>query len=639
MPILTNLKAEIIDFSCSNFWQPMLEAITNSLQANADDIKITLISDDKQDDILDTKIDSFQIEDNGDSFSEQNRDNFVQLKNSKFSQDPNKKGCKGMGRLSYLKVFKSAEITSFTGSEKISFTFSEGFEPSLLDPTRDITEKGTKIIFKSVSENFLKHENGKIKKDAREIINLEQAAGITLNHLLHLLFFKKRAGVKFKITFLSAGLKNHVISSENIPNFQDDKSFTLKDSDGNEYLFTLLYSIIDIQDKKGIIHDYYCANERSVCHFKEKGVVISPVEDKNITLLLVSDFFDKNEVIKTERQDFEIKPKDQTSFVPFNWNDDINPNLKKLIVEVLSKAIPDYQKKKKEQKDAILKKRPYLAKYILDNEMLGILDEKEEIRNAQKSFNKEKSVCLDLIDEGNFLESEQKEHLKEILDTGLSEYMWLRFSRLNDIKKLLKNKESNEQVIHNLFLAKGKTLDEDTLLIEDIHHNNLWLIDERLMSYRYAFSDKKIKEIKATIDENSESATDGHYPDLMIAFDNLFSEASDLKGLAVEIKPFNLDYDGNKKGETQLKDYRLAFLDSDKVKECWCYLITNVDKKFADYLTKVSGYKKIFSLSGEIFFNSDLQTYIMPIETLISECEKRHEVFFKILQNRYSEKL
>ena len=167
MPILTNLKAEIIDFSCSNFWQPMLEAITNSLQANADDIKITLISDDKQDDILDTKIDSFQIEDNGDGFSEQNRDNFVQLKNSKFSQDPNKKGCKGMGRLSYLKVFKSAEITSFTGSEKISFTFSEGFEPSLLDPTRDITEKGTKIIFKSVSENFLKHENGKIKKDAR----------------------------------------------------------------------------------------------------------------------------------------------------------------------------------------------------------------------------------------------------------------------------------------------------------------------------------------------------------------------------------------------------------------------------------------------------------------------------------------
>lgn len=639
MPILTNLKAEIIDFSCSNFWQPMLEAITNSLQANANDIKITLISDDEQKDILDKKIDSLQIEDNGDGFSKQNRDNFVQLKNSKFSKDLNKQGCKGMGRLSYLKVFNNAEVTSFTGSEKISFTFSEEFEPSLLNPTPDSTEKSTKIIFKSVSENFLKYENGKLKKDARKIINLEQAARITLNHLLHLLFFKKKGGVNFKITFLSDGLEDYIISSENIPDFKDDKSFNLRDSEGNEYPFTLLYSITDIENKKGIIHDYYCANERSVCHFKEKGVVISSVENKNITLLLVSDFFDKNEVIKTDRQDFEIRPKDRTSFVPFNWNDDINPNLKKLIVEVLSKAISNYKEKKKEQKEAILKKRPYLAKYILDNEMLGILDEKEEIKNAQKSFNKEKSVCLDLIDEGNFLGLEQKEQLKETLDTELSEYMWLRFNRLKDIKKLLQNKESNEQVIHNLFLAKGKTLDEDTLLIEDIHHNNLWLIDERFMDYRYAFSNKKIKEIKATAGDNSESATDGHYPDLMIAFDNLFSEASDLKGLAVEIKPFNLDYDGNKKGETQLRDYRLAFVDSDKVKECWCYLITNVDEKFASYLTKVSGYKKIFSLSGEIFFNSDLQTYIMPIETLLNECEKRHEIFFKILQKRFSENL
>ena len=358
MPILTNLKAEIIDFSCSNFWQPMLEAITNSLQANAKDIKITLISNDKQKDILDKKIDSLQIEDDGDGFIKKNRDNFIQLKNSKFSDDPNKKGCKGMGRLSYLKVFNNIEIKSFTGSEKISFNFSEKFETSLLSPTPDFNNKGTKIIFKDVSENFLKYENGRLKRDAREIIDLERAVRITLNHLLHLLFFKKRSGIKFKITFLSDNLENQIISSENIPDFKDDKSFNLMDSEGNKYPFTLLYSINDIKDKKGIIHDYYCANERSVCHFKEKGVVISPVECKNITLLLVSDFFDKSEVIKTDRQDFEIKSKERTSFVPFNWNDDINPNLKKLIVDVLSKAIPDYQEKKKKQREAILKKRP-----------------------------------------------------------------------------------------------------------------------------------------------------------------------------------------------------------------------------------------------------------------------------------------
>ena len=139
--MLANLTAEVRDFRIDNFWQPVLEAITNSLQANATTIKLTFFKDTKQGQLLsdeDKRIDAFEIEDDGDGFNQTNRDNFKQLKATKFSKDLAKKGCKGLGRLSYLKVFEEVEIISFTGSEKVEFKFTENFDHTILSPTSDI---------------------------------------------------------------------------------------------------------------------------------------------------------------------------------------------------------------------------------------------------------------------------------------------------------------------------------------------------------------------------------------------------------------------------------------------------------------------------------------------------------------------
>ena len=640
MAILTNLKAEIRDFRTDNFWQPMIEAITNSLQANATDIKLTFLADSSQGVLLASdpkKINSFEIADNGEGFIEKNRDSFKQLKATKFSEDPNKKGCKGMGRLSYLKVFKEVEVLSFTGIEKIEFKFSEDFDHNSLNPTPSTEDKLTKITFKEPTEKFLKYDKGKIKKDGRGVIDLESIKQITLNNLLHLLFFKKKDGIKFNITFLSDGLDEKSITHDDIPDFKDDKCFTLTDSNSQESIFTLLYSVTDVDSTAGIVHDYYCANERAVCRFSEKGVSIAPISKKNITFLLVSDFFDKDEVVNNVRQDFDIMRKDRSAFIPFNWDDDINPKLKEKIVEVLRLVIDQFDAKRKKQQADIIKKRPYLAKYILSNDTIGILDEKEEIRNAQKSFNKEKDVCLGLIDAGNELDEEEKEKLKDALGIELSEYMWLRYNRLKDIKNLLKNKEANEGLIHNLFLPKGITLDEDTLLIDDIHNNNLWLIDDRFMSYRYAFSDKKIQKIKEELGDGNESTTDSKDPDFLVAFDDLLNGQNDLRGVAMELKSFSCDYDANKKGVTQLIDYKMAFFKSEKVRESWYYLITNVDSAFENYLKNGLEFKEMFSTSGKIFFDPGKKIFVMPIETLINECEKRHQVFFEILEKQYTQ--
>jgi hypothetical protein len=635
-PMLTNLTAEVRDFRIDNFWQPLLEAITNSLQANATEVKLKFFKDEKQGELLGKKINAFEIEDNGDGFNQKNRDNFKQLKATKFSQDEEKKGCKGMGRLSYLKVFKEVEILSFTGSEKIEFKFTEKFDHTSLNPAQYVSTKSTKISFKNPTENIVKYENGKLKKDKRGELNLEAIRQTVLNHLLPILFFKKNARKDFKIIFSDGDIEK-IIVPEDVPDFKDDKTFELANEQlGEQAIFTLLYNIADTDLDEGIVHTYYCANQRAVCEFSKKGVVVTAIPRKIITFLLVSDFFDRDDTINDTRQDFYINHKEVSTLTPFNWDNDINPKLKEKIVEVLSVVIPKYEEKKKEQKVAIIKKRPYLAKYVLSNDAIGILDEKEEIKNAQKAFNKEKNACLELIDSGNSLNEQQKEKLKDALSVELSEYMWLRFNRLKDIKKLLDNKELNEGLIHNLFLPKGTELDEDTSLIEDIHKNNLWLIDDRFMSYRYAFSDKKIAKIKEKIKDENQTVMDSKEPDFMVVFDELLKSENDAKGVAVELKSFGCSDDEIIKGITQLTKNRMAFGKSEKVKEFYYYLIANVSQPVEEYL-KADGFKEIFSTSGKIFFSAEKNSYVLPIETVVNECEKRHEIFFKILQKQFSE--
>jgi hypothetical protein len=380
------------------------------------------------------------------------------------------------------------------------------------------------------------------------------------------------------------------------------------------------------------LQDFYCAHNRTVCSFSAKDLLINTIPDKNITFLLLSNFFDKDGIVRDDRNDFIITPIDRGLHCPFNWSEDINPKLKDKVIEVLDKEIPNFFKEQDKQKTEIIKKRPYLAKYVLNNNAIGIMDINNEIKNAQKQFNKDRNECLELLDSEKTLDSKERDKLGEAIHLTFAEYMWLRHSILKEMQTLLKNKEENEAKIHNLILPKGKKLDDDTMLIENLYHNNLWLIDDRFMSYRYAFSDKKIQTIKNTLNDKDVVYTNSKEPDFAVIFDNILNGENDLRGVAIELKPFNLDYDGNKKGETQIRDYKLAFMNSDKIKECFYYLITNVDEAFETYLTKASGYKKIFSITGAIFFNNDIQTYIMPIETLLNECERRHKLFFEILE-------
>ena len=130
-----NLSAAVKSLKPVKFLQPLIEAVCNSLEANATEITVTLLpsivpalqlkgeNGTTEKEVV-KKIDGFVIEDNGDGFTEENLKSF----DTYLSSYKKNIGCKGVGRLTWLKVFQNISIESFTKDKKLSFVFKPDFK-------------------------------------------------------------------------------------------------------------------------------------------------------------------------------------------------------------------------------------------------------------------------------------------------------------------------------------------------------------------------------------------------------------------------------------------------------------------------------------------------------------------------------
>ena len=118
--IVKNIGGEVC------FLQPIYEAITNSLEANATNIQVELFED-KQISLNDVnkKIVSYCITDDGDGFTQENIDSFNKL----WSAHKMSMGCKGSGRFTWLKIFKNISIISKIEktSTEVSICFNKNY--------------------------------------------------------------------------------------------------------------------------------------------------------------------------------------------------------------------------------------------------------------------------------------------------------------------------------------------------------------------------------------------------------------------------------------------------------------------------------------------------------------------------------
>jgi len=570
-----------------NWEQAIYEAITNSIQANATDIKINFIQDAL--DMEDTKkyIIAIDIEDNGDGFTKDNLDAFREYK----TQHKRKLGCKGIGRFLYLKVFENVHIDSL--DKTIDFEVNKDIT------YRDSSKIDSTILKLSKPQNKFVVDYEKFKEDIKE-------------HFIAYFQLKQKEGVEISISIYENNIEKEKTSSNNIPKFSD-KTFKIKTHE-----FTIYYALDNIEQQEG----YYCAGGRVVKKNSElnSDKKLKIFKNLKIAYLIHSTYLDDN-VLADTRDDFTIYPKRKNSddlLHSLAW-EDIQDEVRNQIKIVAEESGMDIDEMAKKNLATAIKLAPFLGYYIKDNE--EILDSDTLISNAKKELEKDKDF---LRVNGENMDEEYYQKLAKVTHSELAEYMFDRHHIIQKLKNLTDDRVI-EQEIHNLFKKKYTS---DTG--ESYNNNNLWLFDDRFMTYDKLFSEAQIKEVFPELCENDDRV------DLLSISSNTYNKENITDIVIIELKrPKEIITPAG--AEEQLLKYA-RYVGQAKLKNkvrIWTYAFLKFDTNTDGYLDD-KDYNKIPTHSKyPIYYkyHEKRNTIInfMDYHALSSDAENRHKIFMKIL--------
>lgn len=612
----------------------LFEAITNSIHANATNIKCylncidsQLTDDDKE--IGSIRVDTIRIVDNGDGLTDDNYKSF-----SKYRTEFKKAlGCKGVGRFVFLKVYESvnfsSKIKSIQEQRNIKFDFNFDTE-NIKKESVEVIENETEIVMTKLTKQYYDSKNDR-KQEKRIELDLHTIREKVLMNLIPTLFFYKQKDINITIDFFDEFHNLSLqINPKDIPDLLK-KSFEVKNSDGKSYKFLLNYKI---ENTSGALYSFYCANNRTVCQFDDKDFKISMPYGYSGFLLLESEYFNKK--VNNERNDFDIYPIKTDIFSTLSW-EMINTELKKHFSELVKEGVPETKKINSEKILQIQEERPYLSQYIEDEdiEMAGFLDKKAIIEKAKKRFDVAKEKVLVNAGKEDYSDGELNEAI-QLAQNELVSYIHDRVQVIERLKTLINKKERVESVIHNLFMQMQTDAD-----YYSVGKNNLWLLDDRYTTYSYAASDRKIREVLKAIDEgNGETEILEDRPDLSLFFSHNPNNTERLKSVLIEIKPFDYTSKPDRKkfaGIQQLLDYGIAFKEKEKIEEVSAFLISEIDEKLEKRL-RGDDYTPLFSTENPIFHRfykeSGISIFVISASTLIKDAEARNKVFLDIIKTQ-----
>lgn len=643
---------------------PLFEAIVNSIQSiNQGNVKngeiIVRIERENSPNLFnisdwETDIENIVITDNGIGFTEENYKSF-----NTYATDFKKMlGCKGVGRMTWLKAFRNVEIESI------------------------YTQNAT--CYKRT-----------FKFDSNKAVNNNQVTAIdkTLNNLTTVrligLRSKNRSNTPKRLSTIARDILNHCFiyfvlnKAPNIVVSDDNDSISINklfDDLGKENIESEPFTIGD--HSFNLIHfkNYnpnssshclnLCANERRVSSISLQNIlpgINSRFVTSNGTFVyngyITSKYLD--EKVNRERTAFDIEDAQATLFGDITKGEIIS-KASKLILPYLCADIEAYNENKKTKIEAfVFNKNPryrlLLSKYpeCVNNIFLSDDDEKLEL----ELFKQEQQYKLKLKQEGKELKRIIKENknakdivsrstayaekLSEMGKSSLAEYIVHRKSVLDLLEGNLKYQDSDgntyayEESIHQLVFPMQNTSDDI-----DYTSHNLWLIDEKLSYHYYLASDKKIKSMKPI------SADSNNEPDIAI-FDSPFAFTDENQQpfrnvTIIEFKrPGRKNYDKEENPIQQVIDYMDdiingkiktkdgLFIDGNDSIRFFCYILCDINDKIKKY-AKQKDFKSTPDGLGYYYYLNNYNAYIeiMPYNKMIQDSKKRNKILFDKLFNQ-----
>lgn len=517
MSLQTNLKGRLRNTSLpkSHGLMPVFEAVVNSIHSieemdNASEGKIVLrINRASQGSLdLDTKsqppIVGFTITDNGCGFDEANFKSFKTLD----SDHKIDKGCRGVGRLMWLKVFALVEVESHffdVGGKlkKRAFRFNDKLGVHGEKVVEATSQKpGTLIKLVDYDESFRKQVPAKGLSIANQLLE-------------HVLWYFVRQGSAPKILLedtdevfdLDHLLEEHMHASAFL------ETITIRD-----YQFDLTH--IKFRASVNKKHQLaLCAANRLV---KEESIqgklpgLYGKISDASgeftYTCYVSSDYL--NQHVRSERISFDIAEdvEDILNEVSFkDIREAVLTRTKEYLQDVLTKNVSAGRRRVDDFINTHAPRYRPIANYVAE-ELLIVDPEKSDKELELHLHAQWYEVERQLVSEGHdIMQPQNKEHVEEYKER-LAEYL----RKAGDLKKSdLANYISHRKVIIDLLQKSIERLEDGKYAREDMIHElimpmrkdstevfldscNLWLIDERLAFHNYLSSDKTLNSMPIT---------------------------------------------------------------------------------------------------------------------------------------------
>jgi hypothetical protein len=461
-------------FNKVNFIEPIIEAVINSIQANATNIIITTKRKDKTAaEYLANEIYQITIQDNGDGFAKARRDSFEVIAKT----DKIKEKCRGIGRLSYIRVFERIFFCSNFLDEKndiqnVRFFFNANFT-KIKSPRKQIANNttGTKIIFDKLIKRDIQNKDIGLSSKAllNDIVRNKQAE--TFSSVIYTALIKTK-----KITIKVDG-DSFVIDNTNIT--WNEIKFDIEDF-GEIFI---KYAFHDFNDKKLNDSDYiaYQVGDRAVKQIFPSQAKFEFANDKSSLSLICFVSNEKlNEITNNNWRDFNLG-RDK-------WNK-INKAIQiKIYNDIISSNLQEDIAQK--QKDDSLRENPHL-KLILDEYDKSLFLNKSQA--VEKAAREKEDILQPYFSSKTdtdelFKDENNEKNINIIQQSALAELMITRFRTLEDAYTKCNSKDVAEKDIHNiLFTQKTNS--------NSIKNNNLWLLDARWQYSKHIESDNSINDI------------------------------------------------------------------------------------------------------------------------------------------------
>ena len=598
----------------SSYEMVYMEAIANSLDAKATEISIEIVAKSKN--IADTL--QLIIKDNGVGFT---NDRFKKFSNLFDTEDS---AHKGLGRLAYRFYFDDVQIESWYDKNKHrKFSFSDDFDgKSIVDIVDDEWHSGTELYLSDYVKKRLFNNN---------IIDVKFLKKKILSHFYLRLFLLKKNNTNIVINLISNidGKEDKaVISTADIPDF---KTMAIDFSDIGVLFtdMTLYYYVEKIDDKKpsNVVTAINVEGRTYAQNFITKEFFHNGY---NMVFLLFSKNF--NGMAEANRETIVLTDSNKQLFRNI---------FIKYISKILNETYPDIAMAQSKKKEMLEGRYPHLSGYI-DGDSIGYMQQNEVLGRAEDKYFRVQREILD----ASSLNEEQYEKAKNITTLSLTQYIMFRQRVIDTLKTL--DADNREEEVHNLICPKYRVLDGKNAY-NDLYKQNLWLIDDRFMTYSNVLSEKEMTDLFKIIDPETEYVNAGR-PDIAIVFSSDPKTSEKFDVVIIELKREGIDIDKTLGVERQLASRARELYShfGERIQRMWFYGIIEISE---DVELNLDGYNPLYS-TGKILFAQknvkislspkktiDVGIYLMDYDALIGDADKRNETFLNIIHNTFKESI